>query len=110
MIVEFETYDRRTFEIQAIRITNENMQDIAEMCMGGIGRPTSEDVRPYVNVPVMIDKRVVRQKAHVGDYLTYNGKEFKVYTKKSFAAAFVPRKIESTRPEWYHQEAVNNDH
>jgi hypothetical protein len=94
VIVEFETYDRRTFEIQAIRITNENMQDIAEMCMTGVGCDSSGEVA-YVNVPVTIDKRVVRQRARAGDYLTYNGKEFKVYTKKSFAAAFVPRKIDN---------------
>lgn len=99
MRVEFLEYSRRTFDITAVEITEQNIYDVAEVLMTGVKHTSGR--RQYIEVTVMVDKRQVLQKAFVGDYITYNQKDYKVYPRKSFASAFIPKPQPKAKEDAY---------
>lgn len=92
-----ETYLRRTFEIEAIRLTHENMSEVAKWCLAEEKvqtRPAKKGEGGYVqNVPYL-EVRVLRPlndrqtMAFVGDWILKTGTSFKIYTDIAFHKNF----------------------
>lgn len=106
--MEIENFTRRTFNVQAVRVTNENIGEIAKWCNGDI-RPTGvEKVRAGVHTPAYIDvivakfMRPQRDHAYVGDWVVgmdVGGirESFKVYRDDAFKKTFRPAQNKSDR-------------
>lgn len=99
MIVE--QYSRKSFPVDAVRVTVENLAEVAEWCNGEIHEDTTSDnptFHPqYVKVRVQNPLTPRQTQAYVGDWVLYAGKGYKVYTNKAFIKSFTL--IEKNDPE-----------
>lgn len=90
------TFQRKTFRVHAIRITEENMQELSEWCGGTIYKEgdTRGGFKVYIHVPVGTihnTKTVVKKiRAYLGDWITTisDNNNFMVYSNKTFMQAF----------------------
>lgn len=102
---EFQGFQRKTFSVQAARVTPLNIEELAKACGGTIkhdGDKEGQFSRDYIKVRVQYPINERQTEAHVGDWLVKQGKNFKVYQDKPFRNTFelpdgtpVPR----TQPE-----------
>lgn len=97
MSIQTEAFIRKPFYVEAIRVTEQNLTEIATWCKGFLknGNP-NKDANPIMCVKVPVKKAAtVRQTmAFPGDWVLVmkdfeNNDSFKVYTKKAFEAGFV---------------------
>ena len=90
MTIKTETFARRPFLVEAVRVSSTNMTEAAEWCGGEIrsekrGNRTVQHI--YVEgIPNAKSDR--QKKAYVGDFLLMYGKGFKIYTPKAFDDCF----------------------
>lgn len=93
--IQTATFTRKPLHVDAIRVSPENMEQVAEWCGGSIGQKGHRKfIRlfiPYVRTP----RQTV---AYSGDWITKVGKSFKVYTETAFKDNFVPQEVLSTTP------------
>lgn len=89
MSLEIAEYQRKPFTVQAVQVTVDNMQDVAEWCKGEIileqhgGRLVQ-----YIKVDVP-DARTERQKkAFIQDWVLKTDSMVKCYSKKAFPNTF----------------------
>lgn len=89
-MIETQKYKRKSFDVDAVQVTSENMQDISEWCSGSV---EEEQNRTFVKVPVNrpLDER--QTKAFPGDWVLQAGSGFKVYTGKAFGKSFEPAAV-----------------
>jgi len=98
MSIVTETYTRKPFEIEAIRVTDENMDDVAQWCGGEI--LTTSAGKRYIKVDVARPLNEKQTKAFSGDWALKVKTSFKVYTNKAFVHCFDKGTIEKNyRPE-----------
>lgn len=84
--VEYTVWVRKPFEVKAVQVTEENMDDVAAWCSGKI-RQNSYKI-PYIHVDVRPFVNARQTKAFVGDWVLFAARGFKVYTDKAFKASF----------------------
>lgn len=95
MKIETAKYSRRPFDVEAVRVTWENMEQVAEWCSGEIVVPEKPQGKgrdlTYIQVPVYSPADERQSRAFPGDFvLLQNGSNsFKVYTAKAFNKNFV---------------------
>lgn len=99
MAVKSTKYARKPFYIDAVQVTADNIQEVAEWCQGEIREEDEIDNaksprRKYVKVRVHRPLNERQTKAYIGDYVLYAGTGYKVYTFKAFNNSFDP--IEGT--------------
>lgn len=91
MSVNPKKYVRKPFYVEAIQVTPENMEEVAQWCSGEVRAskktPEGEDEQ-YIKVWVQrpLDER--QTKAFAGDWILYAGTGFKVYMTKAFEKSF----------------------
>lgn len=84
-----ETFVRKSFPIQAVRVTEENMVEVAAWCGGAIKSETQgKRTVTYVEVPVHRPMSERQKKAFVGDWVSFIGRSFKSYTQRAFDECF----------------------
>lgn len=86
-MIKTDTFQRKTFNVEAIQVTEENMADVAAWCQGDV-RESDTDNGAYIKVRVHNALTEKQTKAFVGDWVLYAGKGYKVYTDKAFTAGF----------------------
>jgi hypothetical protein len=88
-MVETDNYARKPFVVEGIRVTEENLSDIADWCGGEVRTSTtmSENKR-YVKVRVHHPLSDRQTKAYVGDWVLFSGNGYKVYTDAAFQKSF----------------------
>lgn len=108
-----KTYRRKTFTVQAIQVTVENMKGLAEWCRGevivyfpDIHKQSGDYRAGQTCVEVVIGQvngRVQKARAYPGDWITklYDTENFRVYRNKTFLEAF-----EEVRSEMEKREKV----
>lgn len=90
-MIEPSKYVRKPFEIDAVKVTDENIKEVAEWCNGDIRSAvmnTGEAEQPYIKVRVHNPIGERQTKAFVGDWVLYANNGFKVYMNKAFNRAF----------------------
>lgn len=87
MAVEPVIYVRKPFEVEAVEVTEDNLEEVAAWCHGDL----REDNRPYIKVRVARALNERQTKAYPGDWVLYAGTGFKVYTPKAFQKTFVKK-------------------
>ena len=96
MTLPTEFYNRKPFIVEAIQVTEENLQEIAAWCEGEVQstfRPQKDtdekESVDFVKVKVVNRARNDRQtRAYPGDWLLLSEVGFKVYTDRAFKNAF----------------------
>lgn len=82
--MEFTTYVRKPFTVEAVKITKENIAEIAKL----VGTLKDEDTdNPYIQV----DRKLVPNvpKVSVGFYMTKMGTNIRCYASHIFEAQFL---------------------
>lgn len=95
-MIQTRKYARKTFYVEAVEVTEENMAEVAEWCGGAVrtegpvDKPTS-----FIKVKVHNSLSDRQTKAYVGDRVLQNQDRngFKVFTPNAFANAFEPVEI-----------------
>jgi hypothetical protein len=83
MNVEFKTYSRRPFDVDAVKVTVENIAEIAplvgELC-------TKEDGTPYI----LVDRRIIPNvhRVYPGWWMTKMGDNVRCYSGRIFDEQF----------------------
>ena len=83
--METKAARRRTFDVEYVIVSEENIEEVADWSKGTIG---GEGVDGYIRLQ---DKNAINQrqtKAFVGDYVVKYGKSFKSFTDSAFEKAF----------------------
>lgn len=88
MSVQTNTYVRKPFEVEAVEVTETNMEAITEWCNGQLVSPPNGKAFIKVHVARALNER--QTKAYPGDWVLYAGTGFKVYTEKAFRKTFEP--------------------
>lgn len=81
-------FTRKPFEVDAVQVTAENINDVAKWCQGEV---VNEDGQQFVKVRVLRVLNDRQTKAFIGDWVLYAGTGYKVYTAKAFQKSFVAR-------------------
>lgn len=91
-MIQPKTYIRKPFTVQSDRVTDKNIQQMAEWCGGEVKGLGEHDGRwgPFIEVPVVNpDPKKPRQsQAFVGDWILQSEQGFKVYTDRAFLKNF----------------------
>lgn len=80
-------YTRRTYEVEVVEVTTDNMSDAAVWCDGKI--KGTEEHGQYIKVPVRSPQSERQTRAYKGDFILKHPAGFKVYTPKAFNNTFV---------------------
>lgn len=89
-MIEPVKYARKPFEVDAVRVTAENMAEVATWCRGEVsleGELPQQTQHIKIEVNNAINER--QTMAFVGDWVLKAGKGFKIYTAKAFNKSFV---------------------
>jgi hypothetical protein len=78
-------YVRKPFEVEAVQVSAENIEEVAEWCAGSM---ETEGDDKYIKVRVARVLNDRQTKAFIGDWVLYAGTGYKVYTAKAFAKTF----------------------
>ena len=92
-MIETEKYIRKPLYVNAVRVTEENFDNIAVWCSGTVDTEAagSRVGQQFIKVNVHgIPKSQRQTKAFVGDWLLHTERGFKVYTDNAFRASFNP--------------------
>ena len=84
-------YIRKPLYVDAVRVTQSNLEEIAAWCQGEIRQdevPGKGTTKKYVRVRVHNPKVPRQTKAFVGDWILYTERGYKVYTHPAFLASF----------------------
>jgi hypothetical protein len=88
-MIEPTKYVRKPFEVDAVRVTDSNIEELAKWCHGDLlAEGTDENPRPFIKVRVARALNERQTKAYPGDWILYAGTGFKVYTDKAFRKTF----------------------
>ena len=87
---------RRPFFVDALRVSADNMAELALWCRGEIITANTE---PFIRVLVTkpLNQSSTKSRAFVGDWVVYTSKGFKVYTHVAFEKTFVSVKEDVDR-------------
>lgn len=89
--VETAKFVRKPFTVDAVQVTRDNMEQVAEWCQGTIvtkDPQSGEDITPYIQVRVLRPLREKQTKAYPTNWVLYAGSGYKIYTDKAFKATF----------------------
>lgn len=90
MSVVTATYERKTFRVEAVRVTSDNMEEVAEWCGGRVVNTDGFGYgRKHVQVPTGKGGESIAH-AYIGNWVTclVKAQSFRVYKEKSFLEAF----------------------
>lgn len=86
MTLVTQRYVRKPLYVDAVQVTEENMEEIARWSQGDVRLEV--DGRKYVHVLVNAPRSLRQTKAFAGDWLLHTERGYKIYTSLSFEASF----------------------
>ena len=102
-------FTRRTFDVDAVRVTERNLDAVAAWCNGKIitvkesvestDGESSSVSRRHISVEVARPLSRSQTEAHVGDWVLYASKGFKVYGNRPFQKNFFEKAEEEPLEE-----------
>lgn len=83
-----QLFVRRPFDVEAVQVTKENMEEVAKWCDGRVQHTaTREGPVAYIKVRVHRPLGVRQTQAFIGDWILYST-GYKVYLDEAFHASF----------------------
>ena len=110
MTLKIENYTRKPFPVEAVQVTEENLNEVAQWCVGDVhtstktlrndaGEETGKIKLPFIKVNVHRPLNDRQTKAFIGDWVLKSDSGFKVYTMKAFDNSFRKKFVgESSEP------------
>jgi hypothetical protein len=88
-------YIRKPFEVDAVQVTADNMQEVADWCSGTIvvEKDKQDKLQQFIKVNAVNVTSDRQTQAFVGDWVLSNGNGYKVYTNKAFSRTFDKRDL-----------------
>jgi len=86
--MEFSQYVRRPFKVDAIEITADNIDEIADLGLGEV-RESEKDGKPYISLNRRVVPNVAR--AYLGWWITKMDDNYRCYSPKAFKAQYLPQ-------------------
>lgn len=90
-----EQYTSKTFPLDAVRVTTENMDEVAKWCKGAVqhtdphmAEQLGQKPQTWIKVPAPNPLNEKQTQARVGDWVVFIKREFRVYTHASFKRNF----------------------
>lgn len=98
--MQTQQFSRKPFYVDAVRVTPENMEEVAGWCKGTLVQEVVDGtLKQYIKVDVRNPQTENQTRARVGDWVLIAGNSgFKVYTNKAFEMTFVAVPV-PTAPE-----------
>lgn len=88
MTLELVDLKRRTFEVKGVRVTADNIHEVAEWCNG-----TVQTNHMYIEFQAIEHQRPTTVKAYIGDWVT-GGSSYKAYLDTSLRSIFMLKDLE----------------
>lgn len=108
--MQIKLYNRKTFTIEAIRVTDENMVEVAAWCHGTIEvERTDNGVKKFIRVKVRNPITDKQTKAFAGDWVMKSKHGFKVYVNKAFSNSFEEQVVYTEADAKAHVEGGKDD-
>jgi hypothetical protein len=107
--IKLERYWRKSFPVEGVQVTEENMEDVATWCGGYIQqakRSPRGPLRKFIKVRVYQPRDERQTMAFEGDRILYAGTGFKVYTNNSFLRSFMPEDEALAHKDPIYRDAV----
>ena len=84
-------YKRKSFEVEAVQVTAQNLQEAAKWCGGDVRFENNNlDIdSAYIKVKVRRPLSEKQTRAVVGDWILLSESGYKVYTSRAFESSFV---------------------
>lgn len=90
-MLDIRKYNRSPFQVDAVQVTKENLQEIAEWCGGQVLEHSDKGkTQKYVKVKVYRPVNEKQTRAFPGDWILSSDAGFKVYTDRAFQRSFYP--------------------
>ena len=112
MTLQIEQFRRKTFDVDAIQVTPDNIQEVAEWC-GGDVRTEKQKGRDVKFVKVRVYKALddEQTKAFPGNFVVYMGSGYKVYKYNAFMRTFerlpIVMVVDTTPDQVVHRSSVD---
>lgn len=87
--LQISTYQRKPFFVEAVRVTEENISELAEWCSGEAKESKTDAGGSFIKVKVHRPLNERQTRAYPGDWVLYAGTGYKVYTDQAFQKCFV---------------------
>lgn len=103
MDISTKKYIRKPLVVDAVQVTAQNFEAMAQWCHGEIvcnDGSAAEQVNPgnqHIRVRVHNPKTPRQTKAFVGDWILYTDRGYKIYTSKAFLSSF--SEVPESEPE-----------
>lgn len=98
MTIQTTRYIRKPLYVEAIQIDESNFISLAEWCQGEIrtnggdflvdNRDKVDPKTQHIRLRVHNPKSIRQMQGHVGDWILYTDRGYKIYTQKAFKACF----------------------
>ena len=79
-------FARKTFYVDAVRVSEANLEEVAQWCSGTV--KTDETGHSFLSVEVHRPLTERQTQAYIGDWVLFAGSGYKVYTPKAFDKSF----------------------
>lgn len=86
MSLKTHKFARKPFYVDAVRVSENNIEEVAEWCKGKV--ETNEDGQKFIRVEVNRPLNERQTQAFIGDWVLFAGTGFKVYMPKAFDRSF----------------------
>lgn len=89
MSLGIEQFRRKTFVVDAVQVTPDNIEEVAEWCGGDVRTEESKGKTvKFIKVRVYKALDEEQTKAYVGNFVVYMGSGYKVYKYNAFMRTF----------------------
>ncbi len=91
--MNIEQFVRKEFPVEGVRVTAENMEEVAKWAGGTIHRKPASKAHPsalYIHIDVVQPRNVGQTMAFAGNWVLKLGTGFKIYTDTAFQNTFRP--------------------
>lgn len=95
--MQTQKFQRKTFVVDAVQVTEENMEEVAKWCRGTIQTTDSkiaeglhQEPQRFIKVSVLNPYNPRQEQAFAGDWVLFTKNNFKVYVEKGFHKVFEP--------------------
>jgi len=89
--LDIEIWTRNAFDVEAVKVTEYNMERVAEWTHGELTRTMSHNSRWYVLVDTARGSRLKQTKVFAGDWVVFAGGQFRHYRHDSIKMVYHKR-------------------
>lgn len=88
-MIQTKKYVKKPLYVQAVQITKENFEEIAEWCQGEIkNENASNPQHRYIYIQTHNPNNARQSQAIVGDWILHTDRGYKIYTPMAFEGSF----------------------